>query len=337
MLSRTLPLALDGTLLACFTVRSQVRLHDALKRTPGHALKSTPNCPRQHLPACLTVRSQVCSQDALKHTPENALNDAPNCTRWHTPSLLNCTLPSKLSRRSQAHSRACSQGHYQLHSMTLPAWLSVRSQVSSQDVLKHTPENALKHTPNCTRWHTAGLLDCMIPSKLSRRSQAHSWARSQVHSQLHLMTLPACMTECSQVSSQDTPKNTSEYAPKYTSKSLSSTLPSSLPIALDGTHPAYMALCSQVHSPEGISPDDAPMYAPACLMQRLGELQTPGTGRHEPGSVWREVIGVRWVACGMWHVAGGRQCMLAEIMTSVNVVVWTLSSVPRTWQDLMMP
>ena len=31
-------------------------------------------------------------------------------------------------------------------------------------------------------------------------------------------------------------------------------------------------------------------YAPTCSIQRLVELQTPGTGRHEVG--------------GVWHVAG---------------------------------
>jgi len=63
MLSRTLPIALDGT-----------------------------------LPASLTVHSQVSSQDALKHTLEHAHKYTPDCTRWHTLSLLDYTLPSKLSR-----------------------------------------------------------------------------------------------------------------------------------------------------------------------------------------------------------------------------------------------
>ena len=68
-------------------------------------LSSTlPNALDGTLPACLTVRSQVSFQDALMHTPEHALQYAPNCTGWHTPSLLDCTLPSKLSRRSQVHS-----------------------------------------------------------------------------------------------------------------------------------------------------------------------------------------------------------------------------------------
>ena len=38
------------------------------------------------------------------------------------------------------------------------------------------------------------------------------------------------------------------------------------------------------------------------------------------GSVWR-AGGGRRMACGVWRVAGGRRRMLAEIMTSVEMVV----------------
>ena len=64
---------------------------------------------------------------------------------------------------------------------TLPVCLTIRSQVSSQDVLNHTPEHALKYTPNCPRWHTPSLVDYMLPSKLSRHSQEHLRVRTQVH------------------------------------------------------------------------------------------------------------------------------------------------------------
>jgi len=63
MLSRTRPIALDGT-----------------------------------LPACLTVCSQVSSQDTPKYTSKHALKYTPNCTRMYTPSLVGSTLPSALSR-----------------------------------------------------------------------------------------------------------------------------------------------------------------------------------------------------------------------------------------------
>ena len=47
------------------------------------------------------------------------------------------------------------------------------------------------------------------------------------------------------------------------------------------------------------------MYAPACMIQRLAELQMPGTGRREAGGVWRGVFGRRAVG-GVWRVACGR-------------------------------
>jgi len=105
------------------------------------------------LPAYLTIHSQLSSQDApkyseyvLKYTPGHAPKDAPTCTRWHTASLLDCTLPNQRSRSSQAHSWARSQVYSQLHSMTLPACLTIRSQVSSQDAPKNTSEDAPRYT-----------------------------------------------------------------------------------------------------------------------------------------------------------------------------------------------
>jgi hypothetical protein len=165
MFSSTLPIALDDTLPACLTIRSQVSSQDAPNHTPEHVLKYTPNCTRWNtlslldytLPSKLSRRSQVHSVYApkytsdyvLKYTPGHALQYAPNCTRWHTPNLLDCTLPSNLSRRSQIHSEYASM-------------------YTSEYVLKYTPEHALKDTSNCTRWRTPSLLDCTLPSTLSR-------------------------------------------------------------------------------------------------------------------------------------------------------------------------
>jgi len=91
-----------------------------------------------------------CSRGHVRvHTQEHhrvAPQYTPNCTRWNTPSLLDCTLSRKLTRRSQAHSPGCSPMHSQLHSMTLPACLTIRSQVSSQDTLKHKADPAPKYT-----------------------------------------------------------------------------------------------------------------------------------------------------------------------------------------------
>jgi len=50
------------------------------------------------------------------------------------------------------------------------------------------------------------------------------------------------------------------------------------------------------------------MYAPACSIQRLADLQAPGTGRQAAGGGRREA-------------GGGRRVAAAEIMTSVNIIV----------------
>jgi len=108
MLSRTLPIALDGTPPACLTVRSQVSSKDTLKHTPKHIVKYTSNCTRWHTPSLLDICCQAHSKYApkytsehiLKYTPRHVLQDAPNWPRCHTPSLFDCTLPSKLSRYS---------------------------------------------------------------------------------------------------------------------------------------------------------------------------------------------------------------------------------------------
>jgi hypothetical protein len=63
------------------------------------------------------------------------------------------------------------------------------------------------------------------------------------------------------------------------------------------------------------------MYALACSIYRLAELQMPGTGRREAGGVWQAVFGGWWAACGVRRVAGGMWRMLAEIMTSVDIIV----------------
>jgi len=46
----------------------------------------------------------------------------------------------------------------------------------------------------------------------------------------------------------------------------------------------------------------------------------PGTGTHEAGGIWGAEFSEQQAVCGMCHVAGGRQRMLAEIMTSVNII-----------------
>jgi len=114
--------------------------------------------------------SKYFSEYILKYTPRHALKDAPNCTWWHTHSLLDCMLPSQLTRCSEAYSKAHSQIQIQLHSM-----------VHSQDV-----------------WYT-------LQSTLEIHCQVHSRACSQGRFQLHSM-------------SHSQPDW--QYAPKYSLKTL---------------------------------------------------------------------------------------------------------------------
>jgi len=122
---------------------------------------------------------------------------------------------------------------------TLPACLTIRSQVSSHDSLNHTPEHALKYTPNCTRWHAPSVLDYTLPSKIWRHSQKHLRVRTQVHLRV---------------------------ARKYTRK---------------------------MEDTPNLTWLYAPMYAPACSIQRLAELPKPGTGWRVVGGGGRK-HGVGW-------------------------------------------
>jgi hypothetical protein len=143
---------------------------------PKYALKYTPDCTQLGTPSLLDLRSKLSSQDAPKYTASTLPSTPPSSFSSTLPGMPPRTLPLALDN-------------------TLPACLTVRSQVSSQDALKYT-EYVLKYTPGhapkdahtCTRWHTASLLDCTLRNQRSRSSQAHSRARSHVHSQLHSMT-----------------------------------------------------------------------------------------------------------------------------------------------------
>jgi len=214
-----LPIALDGTLPASLTERFLVSSEDALNYTRWHtpglldctlpiklsrhsqlhsmvhswpawlyapkwALRTLPIALDGTLSACLTVHSQLSFQDAL------------NCTRWYTPIQLDCMLPCELSRRIELDLMAhcwpawLDVSRYTLKTLrialdgTLPAFLTLRSQVSSQDALNHTAKYALKYIPNWIRWHTPSLLDYTLPSTHPRCSQVHF--QEARHSQSHL-------------------------------------------------------------------------------------------------------------------------------------------------------
>jgi hypothetical protein len=140
----------------------------------------------------------------------------------------------------------------------------------------------------------ANALHCMLPSKLSSHSQAHS--------QLHLMTLPTCLTICFQVSSPNALKYTSEFALIYTPHCTWY----HTPILLDYTLPRKLWRCSQLHS-HARSPLHSPearhfqSYLTICshVCPWVLDPETSwvaGTRYQKVNGRWREVWKSRWVA-----------------------------------------
>jgi len=73
-----------------------------------------------------------------------------------TPSIFSSTLPGMLRRTLTLALDG-----------TQPACLTVHSQTSAQEALKHTPGHALMYASNCTRWYTPSLHGSTLPSTLS--------------------------------------------------------------------------------------------------------------------------------------------------------------------------
>jgi len=184
----TLLVALDCTLPACLTYApsmfdlcSQVHLQASFQRhcracplgrsqshsmvhsqpawlyAPKQALKTLPGTPPSTLPSTPACTLPCTPPSTLPRTPPSTLPSTP-------PSMLPSTPPSMLQSTQQSilswMLRIALDG-------TLPACLTVHSQLHSQDAF------------NCTRWHIPSLLHCMFPRTHSRRSQSHMMAHSQ--------------------------------------------------------------------------------------------------------------------------------------------------------------
>jgi len=187
------------------------------------------------------------------------------------PNALHCTLPSTLWStlliELDCTLPVCSQPAW----LTLPSKLSRRSQVHSEYAPKYTSEYVLKYTPEHALKDAPNCTRWHTPSLLDCTFPSKLSRRSQAHSRAR-----------SQVHSQLHSMTHSQpawlYAPKYTLK------------REDTPNLTWLY---------------ASMYASACSIQRLAELQAPGTGRCEAGGVWRVVFGGQRVVCGRWQVAGG--------------------------------
>jgi len=225
------------------------------------------------------------------------------------------TLPSKLQRRAQVHSeyapKYTSEYSSTLPGMlsrtlpisldgTLPACLTIRSQVSSQDASTYTP-STLPSTP---------------------LSMFSSWLTSMLPSMLLFAldgTLLVCLTVRSHGSSEDALKHTTKHALKYTPNCIWWHTPSLLGSTLPSTLPRGKTL--------PLSLD----YMLPCMLLGARSRDFLSCRRQASGGGWwvagggRSVAGARWRGAGArWRVAGCGWRIVAEIMTSVAIIVWTL-------------
>jgi len=165
------------------------------------------------------------------------------------------------------------------------------------------------------------------------------------------------------------------YAPKYALKTLWIALPSmlssTLPMALDGTLPACLTIRSQVSSQDSqvhlrvalkYAPNCTRWYSPSllgstppstlsrektlpisldymlpCMLLHAGSRDLQSCRRQAPGGVRLGAYGRKWLVGGVWCMADGGRCMVAEIMTSVDIIVWTLSLAQPPQQHLKKP
>jgi hypothetical protein len=211
----------------------------------------------------------------------------------------------------------CIQRYSQIHFIAC-------SQVGAQDIPKYTPEYNLKYASNSTQWHIPSRLDSMLPGKLSRSVQVHSKYVPRYTSK----DIPKYIAEqafnnapnwtwwytrsqiCSYVGFHDALRYTSKHALKYVSNCITWYTPNllgslllsllsrgkTLPISLDYMLP-YMLLAIQLRDLKSCS------------------HQAPG---------------------GRWWVVGSGGHIVEEIITSINIKVWTISLLcPPQWDHAM--
>ena len=217
---------------------------------------------------------------------------------------------------------------------TFPAFLTVRSQTSSQEALKHTAEHSFQYTPNCTRWHTPSLLDYTLTSNLSWRSQVQAEFVLKYTSRHTPKDTPNCTRLYtpslrdlfSQVSSQDAPKYTlsalQSTPPSMFSRTLPNMLSRTLLISLDGTLLACLVLRSQVHFQEARHSRSCftICFYICCLVLDPETCWVAGARDYEVGGGWPMVVGGKWrMAYGGWNSDTGRYHSLKFIFTATTV------------------
>jgi len=149
---RILPIAHDGTLAACITVSSQGYLGDYLQ--VSSQAYSQPHSQIHWKAHCQPSKLYGSEQALMMFW--SILPRTYSSSLWSILLIaLNCTLQSMFSRTLSI-----------VPNGTLPAYLTVHFQISSQDALQYIPKNTLKYTPNYICLHTPRLHDNILPGIL---------------------------------------------------------------------------------------------------------------------------------------------------------------------------
>lgn len=127
--------------------------------------------------ACWTIHSQLCTQDTLNNAPKQALNYTSNCTWWYTPSLFDYSLESKLSGTLL---RLLSSTLPIAPHVTFPFCLNIYSQVSSQDAPKSSLSTLPSTPPRMPHVHLllATVPGCPASVQVGHRTETTARVRN---------------------------------------------------------------------------------------------------------------------------------------------------------------
>ena len=145
-------------------------------------------------------------------------------------------------------------------------------------------------------------------------TEERSWLYSIVHSQTAWLTLPSKLQRRAQVHSEYAPKYTSEYVLKYTPwHALKHTTKHALkytPNCIWWHTPSLLGSTLPSTLPRGKTLPLSLDYMLPCMLLGARSRDFLSCRRQASGGGW-------WVAGGGWRI-------VAEIMTSVAIIVWTL-------------
>jgi len=326
-----------------------------LMYTPGHPPKDAHTCTRWHTARLLD--SHTSAQEALKHTPKHTPKYDSNCTRWYTPSLFGSTLPSTLSRGktlpiSLDYMLTCTLLHARSRDLLscrsqAPGGVSCRrcgetAELEGREPIINTPPHLPRHPKRIREKEQLWLQERR--KRVRRYDTTWPWGSKQLpgstESQTEQLRAKArsnrvCNSMYDKMMGDEIPSIYPGVSRIYTPPSLR---PSPIPL-LPSPSPSSLYL----HTP-AVAQSSPKLSGGGGGEKQIFTPQRQAVGgvsyrRQAPGGLRQMAYGGQCLAGGMWHVVWGRwrAAYGSRIMTSVDIIVWTLSLAQPPWQELPMP